>query len=138
LMGLVALGLPLVLAACPGDFAGGYDKVPFRERTPVAVAAAPDPPPVVAGIGPAGAAETPTLAADLAPTGVTQEMVEEGQQLYGTVCGACHGPAGTGTGAGPALNDQDWIHINGEYEQIVNIIQAGVANPVEFAAAMPP
>lgn len=128
----------LVLAGCPGEYGGGYDKVAFRERTPVALAAAPDPPPFVAGIGGGPAAATPILAAGAAPAGVTQEMVEEGQQLYGTLCGACHGPAASGSPAGPALNDQNWLHISGSYDEIVAIIQSGVPSPIQYPAAMPP
>lgn len=138
LPGLFALGLPMIFAGCPGEFSGGYDKVAFRERVPVALAAVPDPPPYVAGVGSSGAAETPVLAAELAPAGVTQEMVADGQQLYGTVCGACHGPGGAGTPAGPALIDQNWLHISGQYDEIVAIIQSGVPSPIEFPGAMPP
>lgn len=137
LLALFTFALLPVLAACPGDFEGGYEKVAFRERTPIAMAAAPNPPPFVAGIG-AGAAEAPVLAADVAPAGVTQEMVEEGQQLYGTVCTACHGPGGSGSPAGPALDDAEWIHIGGDYQEIVSIIQDGVPNPVQYPGMMPP
>lgn len=130
--------MALVLAGCPGDYEGGYDKVAYRERSTLAMApAAPNPPPVVAGIGVGAAVEVPTLAAG-APAGVTQEMVESGAQLFGTVCGACHGPGGTGTPAGPMLTDQDWIHIDGSFDGIVGVINSGVANPVEYPGAMPP
>lgn len=125
-----------LLAACPGDFEGGYEIVPHRERTPLAMPSAPEPPPFVPGLVGGATAETPTLAS--APAGVTQEMVEEGQQLYGTVCTACHGPGGAGSVAGPGLQDQDWIHISGDYESIVSIIQAGVPVPVEYLGMMPP
>lgn len=138
LLGFFALATLPALAGCPGDFSGGYEKVAFRERTPLALAAAPDPPPVIPGLGAGAAGETPELPADGAPAGVTQEMVEEGQQLYGTVCTACHGAGGAGSPAGPALNDPEWIHVDGSFDQIVNIIQTGVANPVEFPAMMPP
>ncbi len=132
-LSLLALG-PL-LGAC-GDFDGGYEIVPYRERTPLAMPAAPEPPPLVAGLGGAGAVETPTLAN--APAGVTQEMVEQGQELYGTVCTACHGPGGAGTPAGPGLQDQEWIHIGGSYDDLVAIIEAGVPAPVEYPGMMPP
>ncbi|MEX2582532.1 MAG: cytochrome c [Gemmatimonadota bacterium] len=138
LFGILTLAALPVLAACPGDFSGGYEKVGFRERTPLAMASAPNPPPLVAGIGVGGAVETPVLAADLTPPGVTQPMVEEGQELFGTVCTACHGPGGTGSPAGPELNDGQWIHIGGGFDEIISIIQIGVPNPVEFPGAMPP
>lgn len=134
---LTVTAFAVILAGCPGDYAGGYDKVPARERTSVALAAAPNPPPVIAGFG-GPAAETPVLSPDITPPGVTQAMVENGQQLYGTVCTACHGPAGAGSPAGPALQDQSWIHIGGAYDEIVAIIQSGVATPQQYPAAMPP
>lgn len=135
--GTAGLGMMVVLTGCPGDFEGGYDKVPYREQGQLLMAAAPDPPPVVAGIGGAGPAEVPTLAAG-APAGVTQEMVAAGSDLFGTTCTACHGSAGAGSAAGPALADSEWIHISGTFDEIVTIIQNGVPNPAQFPAAMPP
>lgn len=137
-LGLAAVGMTVVLAGCPGDYEGGYDKVPFRERGTESFVAAPDPPPVIAGFGSSGAAEVPTLAAADMPAGVTQEMVESGAELFGTVCSACHGPGGVGTGAGPRLADTEWIHITGAYEEIVATITSGVPNPEQFPGAMPP
>lgn len=98
----------------------------------------PDEPRVDASAAPAGAppALDPAIVGEL-PPGVTTEMVASGQQLYGTVCTACHGPAGAGTPLGPALNDQQWLHIDGSFEEIVRITEAGVAQPVEFPAPMP-
>jgi mono/diheme cytochrome c family protein len=84
----------------------------------------------------AGAPAAPTVTGEL-PPGITSEMVASGQQLYGTVCVACHGAAGVGTALGPALNDQNWIHIDGELEEIVRITETGVTQPQEYAAPMP-
>jgi mono/diheme cytochrome c family protein len=127
------------LAACGENVfpEGGYDKLTYRQRNPLPAPVAPDPPPAVASLGPTGPAEVPALPAG-APAGVTQEMVASGQQLYGTICGACHGPAGTGTAAGPSLNDASWIHITGTYDELVTIITTGVPNPRQYPAAMPP
>lgn len=72
------------------------------------------------------------------PPGVTAEMVSQGRQLYGTVCVACHGADGAGTPLGPAMNDQQWIHITGEFEEIVNITRTGVPTPQQYPAPMPP
>ena len=137
LTGAAAGSMLMVLAGCLGEYEGGYEKVPFRERTQLGLAAAPDPPPVVAGIGGAGAGAVPTLAAG-APAGVTQEMVEAGAQSFGTVCTACHGPGGSGSAAGPVLADQEWLNISGSYDEIVAIITSGVPNPAQFPAPMPP
>lgn len=114
----------------------GYDKVAYREREALPEPATPEPPPLVAGVG-GGASEVPQLG-EGAPPGVTQEMVEAGAQQFGTVCAACHGAGGVGTPAAPTLNDQNWLHISGSYDEIVQIIQSGVPNPIEAPAPMPP
>jgi mono/diheme cytochrome c family protein len=127
--------LCVVLAACPPTVDSGFDKVAVRRDLAVARPAMPDPPPVRGDLaGPAAAG--PVVVADL-PAGVTQEMVEQGQQLYGTVCVACHGAGGAGGAVGPALNDQNWIHITGQFEEIVQITTVGVAQPVQYPAPMP-
>ena len=130
-------------AALVGSTAGcwllpddGYDKVMYRDRSPLTTPAAIEPPPLVAGLG-AGSGDLPQLAAG-APADVTQDMVEAGAQQYGTLCAACHGAAGAGTAAGPALNDGAWLHISGSFDELVSVITTGVSTPVEFAAPMPP
>jgi mono/diheme cytochrome c family protein len=113
----VAMGSVVVLlTACPADR-------PEEPRPPAAPATAPP-------------ALDPAIVGEL-PPGVTTEMVATGQQLYGTVCTACHGPAGVGTPLGPALNDQEWIHIDGSFEEIVRITEEGVLQPREYPAPMP-
>jgi mono/diheme cytochrome c family protein len=113
----------LLLTACPQDDA---DRAATTRQPAQQEPGATAPP-----------ALDPQVAGEL-PPGVTTEMVASGQQLYGTVCVACHGPAGTGTPLGPALNDQNWIHIGGSLEEILQITQAGVARPQEYPAPMPP
>jgi mono/diheme cytochrome c family protein len=54
------------------------------------------------------------------------------------ICYTCHGPNGEGGPLAPALNDQEWIHITGDFDGIVEIIRAGVAQPAEYPAPMPP
>jgi mono/diheme cytochrome c family protein len=87
---------------------------------------------------PAAAAAAPQAAVEL-PPGVTQEMVAEGQQLYGSSgnCFTCHGQGGTGTPLAPALNEASWIHIDGSFEAIAQIIAEGVPTPEQFPAPMP-
>lgn len=126
--------LLLALGACLPD--GGYDKVTHREQEELPPPAYPEPPRVIAGIG-QGAAAARLVATNL-PAGVTQAMVDQGQQAYGTVCVACHGPNGTGSPAGPALNDNQWLNITGQYPEIVQVINNGVPNPKEHPGAMPP
>jgi mono/diheme cytochrome c family protein len=137
LRGLLLLGLLPIFAGCPGDYSGGYEKVAYRTRTPIAMAAAPNPPPYVAGAGGAGGGAAPELPAG-APAGVTQEMVEEGMQAYGTVCTACHGAGGAGSPAGPQLSDATWLNITGSYDEIVSTITTGVPTPRQFPGMMPP
>jgi mono/diheme cytochrome c family protein len=150
-----ALALPgflvavMGMTACPADEPAPRPEAPPvaepAERAPptldpqVADEPAPraDAPPVAEPAERAPPALDPQVAAEL-PPGVTAEMISRGQQLYGTVCIACHGAGGGGTPLGPALNDQDWIHITGEFDEIVNITRAGVMQPVQYPAPMPP
>lgn len=79
----------------------------------------------------------PRIAASL-PQGVTIEMVKQGQRLFNSVCVACHGPAGEGTQLAPSLQDENWIHITGEIEEITNLVRTGVPDPEEHPIPMPP
>lgn len=133
---LSAAALTLALAACDFVPDDGYDKVASRERNDITRAAAP-PPPVYTGPIGGGAGAVPQLAAG-APAGVTQEMVETGAQQFSTVCAACHGAGGAGTAAGPPLNDPQWLNVSGTFDEIVAVINAGVPNPKEYPAPMPP
>jgi mono/diheme cytochrome c family protein len=67
-------------------------------------------------------------------------MVASGQTIFGGggMCFACHGANGAGGPLAPALNDSEWLHIEGGYDEIVALINEGVPTPVQFAAAMPP
>lgn len=89
---------------------------------------------------PAPATDTGPVAQIELPAGVTQEMVTQGQQLYGGAgnCFTCHAPNAGGTPLAPALNDGSWIHIDGSYDSIVRIISDGVPVPAQYPAAMPP
>jgi mono/diheme cytochrome c family protein len=117
--------LGLGLAACPGD------QEPAARDTP--------PPPT------AGAPTTPAPAADPAleaglPPGVTAQMVQQGRDLYHgqAVCFTCHGQNGTGSALGPALNDQDWIHLtSGDMDELRTVIRTGVQRPVQYQSPMP-
>jgi mono/diheme cytochrome c family protein len=82
----------------------------------------------------------PGLAGGL-PPGVTAQMVQEGNRIYHQqgICFTCHGQNGAGGPLGPALNDQEWLHLTtGEYEEIMQIIQTGVQRPVRYPGVMPP
>ena len=85
------------------------------------------------------AAEPQRRAVEL-PAGVTDEMVTQGEQIYGGPgnCFACHGPNGAGTPLAPALNDANWLNIDGSFDAIAQIISAGVPTPKQHPAPMPP
>lgn len=78
----------------------------------------------------------PALAANL-PPGVTIEEAQLGQRLF-TVCTVCHGPDARGTQLGPSLRDAEWIHIQGEREEIAELVRSGIATPREYPVPMPP
>lgn len=82
------------------------------------------------------------LAAQDLPRGVTQEMVEQGRDLFtgDGFCYTCHDRDGTGmSGAGGDLTDGEWRHVDGSFESLVNRIRDGVrANASSTGVPMPP
>lgn len=119
---VVAALLPFLLAACGGEEEPEAEVVEAPAGAPGAT-----PPPASAVADPG----------DL-PPGVTMAMVEEGRELYGTVCMACHGPDGAGTAIGPALTDAEWINVTRNFDEIVNLIHTGVPDPQQFPGPMLP
>lgn len=88
------------------------------------------------------AQEAESLEIDLAllPDGVTAEMVKEGQDLFrgGGICYTCHMEDGQGGPLAPDLTDSQWLNVDGEYESIVELVETGVAQPIEHPGAMLP
>lgn len=117
LVGFVALGL----AACSGDDASAEgDAV---AETPAAQAAV-----VSADMDNVETPEADAAPQEL-PEGVTPAMVEEGKGIYGGagICMSCHGPAGEGIpNLGANLIDDEWLHIDGSYESLIENITNGV------------
>ena len=76
------------------------------------------------------------------PDGVTQEMVDQGKEVYGGagLCYACHGADGTGMpNLGADLTDDEWIQTDGSYEDLIETIMAGVsADKSTVGTPMPP
>lgn len=132
---LAAAPLLALLGGCAPDREGGYDHVAYRVAEALPQATNPPPPPVVPGL-----VQTATvrLVARNLPQGVTQAMVDAGQDKFGTVCAGCHGSNGVGSSSAPALNDNEWLDVTGEYPSIVQVINNGVANPKRYPAPMPP
>lgn len=107
------------------------------------------------GLAPAAPADTQAVPADTQaapgdttgaqsgdlPEGVTPEMVAAGQQIFTSegLCYTCHGQDATGTALAPNLTDDTWLNISGRnYDEIVQLVQTGVPQPVEAPAPMPP
>jgi mono/diheme cytochrome c family protein len=61
------------------------------------------------------------------PDGVTQAMVDKGNEIYhkGGLCYACHGQDGKGL-VGPNLTDDVWLHSKGSFQELVDQITKGV------------
>jgi mono/diheme cytochrome c family protein len=77
----------------------------------------------------------PEILASL-PEGISTEQVREGRRGF-TVCVVCHGADGRGTQLGPSLRDGEWLHIDGEPEQIERIIRTGIPTPDHYPVPMP-
>jgi len=84
----------------------------------------------VAGVAQDGSSTySPTLAQD-----TTGRAIFTGKGL----CQACHGPDAKGTALAPDLTDDVWLHGDGTVESIVQTVKAGVPQPKEHPAPMPP
>jgi mono/diheme cytochrome c family protein len=125
-----------LLGGCKPGAEGGFDRVSYRDDPVVPQAAHPDPPAVTPGTT-VGATAARIVATNL-PQGITQAMVDAGQDQFGTVCASCHGQGGTGSPAAPPLNDAIWLNITGQYPEIVALINSGVPRPKQFPGMMPP
>jgi mono/diheme cytochrome c family protein len=92
-----------------------------------------------AAAAPAPAPASATRAAAPLPAGATTADVQEGQKIFTSTgnCYTCHGQAGDGTAMAPALNDAQWLNIDGSYPAIQQVIKAGVPTPQQHPAPMP-
>lgn len=60
------------------------------------------------------------------PAAVTPANVALGDSLFHTTsCYRCHGADAKGTARGPNLTDTTWIHVDGSYDAIVNLVTTG-------------
>jgi mono/diheme cytochrome c family protein len=74
------------------------------------------------------------------PQGVTQAMVDKGNEIYHKtgLCYACHGQDAKGL-VGPNLTDDVWIHSKGTYDDIVKQVLSGVTKEQSKSGVpMPP
>lgn len=69
----------------------------------------------------------PAMAQSALPEGVTQAMIDKGNEVFhkGGLCYACHGQDGKGL-VGPNLTDDVWLHNKGSYAELVAQITKGV------------
>jgi mono/diheme cytochrome c family protein len=69
----------------------------------------------------------PASAQAALPQGVTQAMVDKGNEIYHKqgLCYACHGQDAKGL-VGPNLTDDVWLHSKGSFDEIVKQIAVGV------------
>lgn len=128
------LSIMALAAACGGEPA--QDTAPDAGAAPETPAPAPGAPADTA----AAPADTGAQMGDL-PEGVTPEMVAAGKQVFEGqgLCYTCHGQDATGTALAPDLTDDTWLNISGRnYDEIVELVKTGVAQPVEAPAPMPP
>lgn len=83
---------------------------------------------------------TPVWAQAALPSGVTQVMVDKGNEIFhkSGLCYACHGSEGKGL-VGPNLTDDVWLHSKGSYEEIVAQVLKGVSKEESKSGiVMPP
>ncbi|HET9438916.1 MAG TPA: c-type cytochrome [Longimicrobiales bacterium] len=112
---------------------------PAYPAAPV-IAAEPDTAgPVATAGGQTGGAPATPPAGGTPPAGATAADVSEGQKIFTSTgnCFTCHGQTGTGTGLAPALNDAQWINVDGSFASIQQVVNAGVPQPKQFPAPMP-
>lgn len=117
----------LALGACGG---GDADVDPVEEGPAAEAPAAPE--------APAAAAPSATPAAGGSALVAAGQQVFTGQGL----CFTCHGQEGQGTPLAPNLTDDEWLNIENPdgdlVAQVTQVVRAGVAQPHEHPAPMPP
>lgn len=91
-----------------------------------------------------GAGTGPPTAPDDLPSGlppdITPAQVGDGRNIFHNAgnCYLCHGDNGGGTTSAPNLTQGPWLHIDGSFDAIVQLVTTGVPMPKQFAGFMPP
>jgi mono/diheme cytochrome c family protein len=59
---------------------------------------------------------------------ITEALIAKGKRIFigAPDCVSCHGLNGRGTDRAPRLSDRDWIHGDGSYKMIVDLVVHGV------------
>lgn len=113
----------------------GTQSAPAAESTPATTPPAATPAPAAGG---AQAAANVTVPPNL-PAGVTAAMIQEGNQIFRGPgnCFTCHGPDAKGTTLAPDLTMTNHLWVS-DYPSYVKLITAGVPQPKQHPAPMPP
>lgn len=153
---MVAGALLLALTACGDPDTNdrrGYTKAPLENpgiviagEEPTAMGrmnepTLPRPPHTIDIAEPAEAEGDPDQQEPTLAPGVTREQFDQGREAYTGQggCQACHGPSAGGTQLGPDLSDAEWLHLSDpDVSEIAALIAAGVPQPQEYPAPMPP
>jgi cytochrome c5 len=119
-----------LLGACGGE----------RDDEPAAAEPLVEDPQHPPGVPPA---PNPPAGDVVGPSGITKPMLALGDSVFhgrvgGAACTTCHGADAKGTSLGPDLTDRTWLHTDGTYQSIVNVVTLGVEQPKRYPAAMPP
>ena len=79
------------------------------------------------GLAVAAFVQVGTAQAQGLPAGVTQAMVDKGNEVFHKqgLCYACHGQDAKGL-VGPNLTDDVWLHSKGSFEELVVQVAKGV------------
>ena len=79
------------------------------------------------GLAVAAFVQVGTAQAQGLPAGVTQAMVDKGNEIFHKqgLCYACHGQDAKGL-VGPNLTDDVWLHSKGSFEELVVQVAKGV------------
>ncbi len=83
-------------------------------------------------------------AADTEVNAITSAMIALGDSIFhgkaaGGACLVCHGADAKGTpGLAPNLTDAKWLHGDGSYPAILDVVEKGVPDPKEGSMPMPP
>lgn len=127
----------------PGLLVSGEPESPMNvDETPAPGLTGRDPAALEtqADAGSSGSQESSSEQVTLAD-GVTQAAYDQGNELFHGAggCTACHGQNATGSQLAPDLTDDTWLHVSGpDVDEIAQVIQNGVPQPVEHPAPMPP
>jgi mono/diheme cytochrome c family protein len=152
--------LVLMLVSCGDPATGderGYTKAPLEtpgllvagepqsavqvKDTPEPGLTGPDPAEVESPASDESASQDSSSAQVTLAAGVTQAEYDEGDKLFHGAggCTACHGQNAKGSQLAPDLTDDTWLHVSGpNVDEIAQVIQNGVPQPVEHPAPMPP